>query len=411
MKRNFKRNILGIVTLLGLAGFSSTASAITFVDPVNDANHKIMIGMMTKHYAEFTELNLYLHGMTTGGNGLVEGVTSMNEKLGQLVSKGKQDWMQQDMQTRRMLADQMQAQQRMARQPDSEGCAEATFAGGRGAASSTTTVIQKSLDERSSNKARSAPEATAQVGGLLRTRAEKGYCQASDKGNGCSGEGEMPGADVMVKSMYYGATKSGEQTNQSLTDKQVVAASALVDNITGLSPKRLTPEDAQKTSGKVYTASANIYNARLSAAQNALNSIVAMRTASSGLKQGSQINLMTGDAKKAWPSNKDIWARVFPGEKFPETPSEFDLIRFDIFSRYADSGDDSWQTKVTSYDDLTSSHEMLRMQAIQLKLSLDQLQKTEQTNTLLAAILAQSLSPITQSSLEELANKTSNENK
>lgn len=407
--------------IAGLYSVPSSAAGWPVFDAIAEANQHVMqqivVTNFTKEYAlaqtqynTLLELSQYLHGMSTGGNGLVEGVTSMNEKLGQLVSMGGQDWSMTNALERKRMAEQMQVQDKKDRIPDSESCSEVTFANGRGAAAAATAVIGKALDINQSERIRGAkPESNQEILTRLQ-RQSKGYCQKADIVNGtdsCSGIGEMPGADVMVNSIFNGATGEQEQSNRSFDKKQVQAAKDFVSTIVGIVPPKLTKEQEKTQPGQTYQSMKNIFDGRLSVAVNPMNDIIGRNTISTGLKQGAALGTWVGDAKQAWPQNETLWKKMFPGEKFPdEAPSEWDLLRFDVFSRYADASDkDSWQAKVSSFSEKDSLHEMARMMALQLRLQMLGLQYQEKTNTLLSTLLIQQLTPVNYDAMEDMRQK------
>lgn len=418
MKKIFSKLTVVSALLAGIYSAPSLAVGWPVFDTASNTNQQllqqIIVSNFTKEYTlaqtqynTLLELSQYLHGTTTGGNGLVEGITSMNEKLGQVVSKGNQDWSMNNALERKRMADQMQVEDKKARMPDSESCSEVTFANSRGAAAAATTVIGKALDINQSERIRAAkPESNQQILARL-GRADKGYCQTADSANGtdnCSGVGDLAGADVMVNSIFHGAAGEKQQSNRSFDKNQVQAAKDFVNNIVGIVPAKLTKAQENTQPGQSYQSMKNVFDSRVSVAVTPFNDIIGRSTVSTGIKQGDALGTWVGDAKQAWPNNETLWKKVFPGEPFPtEAPSEWDLLRFDVFSRYADASDEnSWQAKVSAFDEKSSLHEMARMMALQLRLNVLGLEYQEKTNTLLSTLLVQQLSPVNTEQMEAL---------
>ncbi|MBJ3726601.1 hypothetical protein JGC78_24280, partial [Salmonella enterica subsp. enterica serovar Corvallis] len=89
--------------------------------------------------------------------------------------------------------------------------------------------------------------------------------------------------------------------------------------------------------------------------------------------------------------------------EFPPKPSEWEMLRYEIYSRYADTtGADAWQVKISSSDERETAHGQARMQAIDLRLQMLQIERTEDTNILLAALLGQQLQPVDKVMLNNL---------
>lgn len=125
--------------------------------------------------------------------------------------------------------------------------------------------------------------------------------------------------------------------------------------------------------------------ARSTAGTNAVDSILAIKKSgdvsvnSRGVNIGSGLGSTAG-ASQAWTdaSVKTKYATLFPGAEFPSKPSEWEMLRYEIYSRYADTtGADAWQVKISSTDEKETAHEQARMQAIDLRLQMLLIERTE----------------------------------
>ncbi|MGU5285868.1 hypothetical protein MAX89_26820, partial [Escherichia coli] len=80
-----------------------------------------------------------------------------------------------------------------------------------------------------------------------------------------------------------------------------------------------------------------------------------------------------------------------------------EMVKYEIYSRNADTtGADAWQVKISSADEKETAHEQARMQALDLRLQMLQIERTEDTNILLAALLGQQLQPVDKQMLNNL---------
>ncbi|MDH1480581.1 hypothetical protein N5E88_13955, partial [Enterobacter cloacae] len=162
--------------------------------------------------------------------------------------------------------------------------------------------------------------------------------------------------------------------------------------------------------GREYLSAFSSFVARSTAGTNAIDSILAIKKASNvsvnsrGANIGSSLGSTQG-ANLAWTDTtvKSKYATLFPGATFPDNPSEWEMLRYEIYSRYADTtGADAWQVKISSADEKETAHEQARMQALDLRLQMLQIERTEDTNILLAALLGQQLQPVDKQMLNNL---------
>ena len=376
----------GVNTTL-VTGFTSTTSGLSGI-----------IG-------ELQSILSYLMGSTTGGNGLVETIASMNDKLAHANATADQNWAMNDTTDRRRRAETIVAQRRIARADDVGGCEETTAAGGRGAGSAATLASKLSIDADIEAKMTENRNGFTEKAEVL-DRAN--YCSAQDVTNkrpGCSAVGPLPGADIELGTLTTPPTKDASTpTNVTLaTGAQQDAAKVVIRNVVSPIPPQDPPPSAAATPlAAEYFAEANVFRARLSAAADALSNIASIRFANPALAQQTVNGETVG---QTWndPATKAKYAQLFPGQPFPAVPSEWELLRYDVYSRWADAtGPDSWQSRVATMTQEETGRETIRLLAEMSRIQMLQVERQDDTNKILAALLSSDLDPRTRQQLEEL---------
>ena len=376
----------GVNTTL-VTGFTSTSSGLSGI-----------IG-------ELQSILSYLMGSTTGGNGLVETIASMNDKLAHANATADQNWAMNDTTDRRRRAETIVAQRRIARADDVGGCEETTAAGGRGAGSAATLASKLSIDADIMAKMTENQNGFTEKAEVL-NRAN--YCSAQDVTNkrpGCSAVGPLPGADIQLGTLTTPPTKDASTpTNVTLASgAQQDAAKAVIRNVVSPIPPQDPPPSAAATPlAAEYFAEANVFRARLSAAADALSNIASIRFANPALAQQTVIGETVG---QTWndPATKAKYEQLFPGQPFPVVPSEWELLRYDVYSRWADAtGPDSWQSRVATMTQEETGRETIRLLAEMSRIQMLQVERQDDTNKILAALLSSDLDPRTRQQLEEL---------
>lgn len=399
-KKNFKRKVLGITCALCFSVFyTNTASAVY---PVTNYT-----------------LDPYLMGFTSG-NGLIETLVSMNDKLAQATITSNEN------QKNQVLSNANQAiqEQRMAsilkRTPSANSCEEVTSAGGRGAASSNTSSAKEALSDSSVNMFTDAKDGKIESKKNLATRPSIEVCSADDVTygrGGCSSVGQFPDKDKSAGSLTNPplSTSDANQkkiSNQSYSTEQLQIAEAVKRNIIGNLPvEPLNDKNLENTNeGREFLSAFSSFVSRSTAGTNAIDSILAMKKSSDvainsrGANIGSGLGSTQG-ANLAWSDKKvkDKYKTLFPGADFPPKPSEWEMLRYEIYSRYADTtGSDAWQVQISSADEKESLREIARMQAIQLRLSMIQIERQEDANIIAAAMIGSQLQPVSKQTLVSL---------
>lgn len=404
LHRTMKRALLAVLAA-GALGSTPAFAVDTVWDPgVNGtlvSGFSSTTGAIGSVTAELQTILSYLMGVSNGGNGLVETISSINDKMAHANANGDQQQAFEDTNARRRTADQIMIQKQLARIPNADGCAETAYSNGRGAAASGTASGKAAMDTKVLTQLTNASNDGNSMATIVKARSAAGYCMQTDVSHnraGCSAVGTMPGADVQAGSLTQGAVASGQPTNQSLTPAQASAALAAINNMVNPIPPAALPAAAVNTAaGTKYQALMYIATARASAAVDALTNIASIRYANPTLASTTGVNAATGTFGEVWGSAevKTLYANVFPNQKFPDQPSEWEMLRYDIFSRYADAnGASSWQAKSATFTTEEALREIARMEAIQLRLSELQIERQEQGNQILGALLGQQLNPV-----------------
>lgn len=413
MNQRFRFSMRATVAALLAAGAVSAASPAYATDVVWDPgiNTTLVTGFTSTNsglsgiIGELQSILSYLMGSTTGGNGLVETIASMNDKLAHANATADQNWAMNDTTDRRRRAETILAQRRIGRADDVGGCEETTAAGGRGAGSAATLASKLSIDADIMAKMTENQNGFTEKAEVLN---RVNYCSAQDVSNkrpGCSAVGQLPGADIELGTLTTPPTKDASTpTNVTLaTGAQQDAAKAVIRNVVSPIPPQDPPPSAAATPlAAEYFAEANVFRARLSAAADALSNIASIRFANPALAQQTVNGETVG---QTWndPATKAKYAQLFPGQPFPAVPSEWELLRYDVYSRWADAtGPDSWQSRVATMTQEETGRETIRLLAEMSRIQMLQVERQDDTNKILAALLSSDLDPRTRQQLEEL---------
>lgn len=460
--KSFKTLIASAIFLAlagGLVGQSVTSAAVSTIPPPIIPVIGPQSGMFISGYAngptgdgslnpilnsmnitlntKLADLGMYLHGNENMGNGLIELLMSMNAKLSEQNAVANNQGLADDLNARVRLKQEGDIQDALARGVAMDGstmrniqqaCEEATFAGGVAnsvaataqVAQVTQAVLTQNLMENKSGADR--------LGSIIGQHTQ--YCRAEDIKNkraGCetAQPSTMPGADLNLKTVFTGAVQPGDPTNQSLNADQQKAALAYVNTISPNVPPDAPSSLKDTPSGRIYQASLERYRGRASAISDGFASDIALNSSPSDTKNavqgipGASVNLggltSTGfgqNGLSAWSGTEKKWNYLFgSAEKWPSAPSEWDVLKYDVFSRYADADPtdpQSWQIRVGSFTPQEGIQELARMQALQLRLSFMLVQQMQENNRLQRLELAQKLDPLTASGLNsQLQNLTS----
>ncbi|ECC5184996.1 hypothetical protein CS238_05320 [Salmonella enterica] len=369
-------------------------------------------------------LDPYLMGFTSG-NGLIETLVSMNDKLAQATITANENQKNAVVSNANQAIQEQRMKNTLNRIPDVNACEEVTSAGGRGSAGANTSSAKDALVENSVKMFTMADTERNEAKKNILGRVSIDVCSEQDvkfNRGGCSSIGQYPDRDKSASSLTSPPLSKSDANankvpNQSYDVNQMKVANAAKRNLIGNLPvEPLNNKGLEDTSeGREYLSAFSTFVSRATAGTNAIDSILAMKKSgdvsvnSRGSNIGSNLGSTVG-ASLAWndASVKAKYATLFPGTTFPKKPSEWEMLRYEIYSRYADTtGPDAWQVKISSADERETAHEQARMQALDLRLQMLQIERTEDTNILLAALLEQQLQPVDKQMLNNLkANAT-----
>lgn len=367
-------------------------------------------------------LDPYLMGRSplSLGNGLIETLVSMNDKLAQANITANENQKNTVMSNANQAIQEQRMKNVLKRIPDANACVEATAAGGRGSAGSNTNAAKAALAENSVKMFTGASTGINEAKNNVMGRVSIDVCSGEDvkyNRGGCSAIGQYPDRDKSASSLTtpplsVSDAQGNKVSNQSYNVKQMKVADAAKHNLIGNLPlQQLNDRNLEDTKeGREYLSAFSSFVARSTAGTNAVDSILSIKKSgdvsvnSRGVNIGSGLGSTVG-AVQAWTdaSVKTKYETLFPGAEFPPKPSEWEMLRYEIYSRYADTtGADAWQVKISSTDEKETAHEQARMQAIDLRLQMLQIERTEDTNILLAALLGQQLQPVDKVMLNNL---------
>ncbi|EHT5192192.1 hypothetical protein [Escherichia coli] len=354
------------------------------------------------------------------GNGMIETLVSMNDKLAQANITANENQKNSVISNANQAIQEQRMQNILKRTPDANACEEATAAGGRGSAGSNTSSAKAALAENSVKMFTGASTGINEAKNNVMGRVSIEVCSDEDvkyNRGGCSSIGAYADKDKSATSLTtpplsISDAQGNKVSNQSYDVKQMKVADAAKRNLIGNLPlQQLNDRSLEDTKeGREYLSAFSSFVARSTAGTNAVDSILAIKKSgdvsvnSRGVNIGSGLGATAG-ASQAWTdaSVKTKYATLFPGAEFPSKPSEWEMLRYEIYSRYADTtGADAWQVKISSTDEKETAHEQARMQAIDLRLQMLLIERTEDTNILLAALLGQQLQPVDKVMLNNL---------
>lgn len=186
--------------------------------------------------------------------------------------------------------------------------------------------------------------------------------------------------------------KLGDYANYSMSQKQYEeVAMKYINDATSLNgpPTIISKESKAKNPGFFTKYAA--YQTKINAAKDALSDIARQRIAAP--ETAFPAESVAGDVLKKF---QDKYALYFPHLKKPETPSMFELMKFNVVQDYF------FDEKVTG--DANAMMEMeLKRQALQNLMLLRTYEQQERTNILLSHILVQLTNPVSVKALSDEA--------
>lgn len=292
----------------------------------------------------------------------------------------------------------LQDQSTLSRTPDANACYSASNAASGGAGTSSTGSSSTSADSNSRNDVVNAQAGDLQTKDVVYSRQENGFCSNDDvkyKRGNCSSVGTYPKADIDGGGLS-GAPLTGAELASDLPRRDVYTADeaqktrALVKNATSNMPVEEI-KDATKANtpaGAYFSALLSAYQSKSLLAQSADNDQVAMKT---------EIKNLTSEQSSTWSNLSSSWKSWF-GVDAPPKPSEWALVKGQVYSRYADP---VWQEKTGSMSEQDGVRELVRMEALNGKMMTVVIELLMKNNQLQAASLGNSIQPVTYDSLTQ----------
>lgn len=407
LNRTLLAALLGVISVPALAGVpafednpamlaGAAAQVATEVSSGTTAGNTGEIASSTAQMASLLQsYTQYMEGGSTG-SGIIELLSAQGNQQSKLAAFNDQYFANLSQTNRADQASIMAAQNAMAHAnaisltsgavSDTPGCeavGASMTAGGAAAASrdSDNSTRAKIEDRMTNNRNPLAVQAD-----LVAQRAL--FCSQYDVDNkrpGCSSVGALPNADIDSNSLTTGAVNKAHPspTNHTFTADQELAATAYIQNVLPLQAPQPQGAAMNTAAGKQAMIEFQRYNARWSPISESLSAIKAM-------------DAKLPKAPKEWNDGTHTGAygdngRIFPGMLFPAAPSEREVLYYQTYEAYQDpkkSGD--WENMTG--DALV--REQLHLQALQARLQLLTVERTEEQNKLLAALLADRLDPV-----------------
>jgi hypothetical protein len=349
--------------------------------------------------------------------GFIPGTTVVGELadiLGQLKGNAQLDSnnvAEQDRRARLKDAEQRYYKAEMQAMPTVKQCQDLTQASSRGGAGASGMQASRSAASQSVNTALTTKSDAGSAGRIVSNRQSNGTCSADDAQHGrtgCSGAGQMPSADAAANSFFQTMTSDGGVTNSNLsfTTQQVALikgtnGDTLANHIAMPFPPPTLPDSVEKTpQGLAYLALKLSAVLRASTASYALSQISGLRTPDSSGQFSGTRTLSGGTNAVAWGSVQPIYKRMFPQDQFPQNPSQAEILRYEVASRYVDAGSNSWMSQIATMDPDDMQREQLKLQALQAYMQWLEYQRLEEGNAMLASLVGQSEYPITNETLQ-----------
>ena len=389
-KKFIARSISGVLLSLSITG---TASAAGW--PVTDYS-----------------LIAYLSGTLNGGTGVVELLTSVNAALAEQSSIIKNNFKNQNALDYDKSLESFQNKILNDHLIDTDGCEAATTASAGGGAVSNSSYSGYSSTQANDSVYKDPARREYKYLENIKDSASAGLCTDSDvtlNVPGCSTKGDysnnansgtsvlftpLTDAQVQSKVVPMGGLSTDQQKVRDATIQTMVGVNAM-DNLTN-------KDQANSLNGYSYLYTQNQENARKSFAAGLIMKDAAIENQ---IPAGSDTSLLKdfnwNDGGTDSP--KAVWLNVFgQNANFPTNPSEWDLLTYQVYYKYAATTPNAFQIKIASMKDSDTLKEIARMQAISLRLELLQAQYLRESNTVQSLILATMLEKPSQEKMNTL---------
>lgn len=383
MKKNPIKKILVLSVLLSTSHITNAAATGW---PVSD------IGLLS--YLS----NSAAGGVVTDNGGVISLLNQIESDLSHLSSQNTN--LSQSASDAQNLRDKfgLQDQSTISRRPDANAYYSASNAASGGAATSSTGGSSTSAQNSSRSDVLNAQAGDLQTKDVVYSRQENGFCSDDDvkyrRGN-CSSVGLYPKADVDGGGLD-GAPLTADEVASNLPRRDVYTADeaektrSLVKNATTNLPVEEIKDvkKANTPAGAYFGSLLATYQAKSLLAQSADTDQIAMKT---------EIKNLTSEQSTTWSNLSSSWKTWF-GIDAPAKPSEWALIKGQVYSRYADP---QWQQKTGSMSVEDAVRELVRQEALNGKMQTVMIELLMKNNQLQAASLGNAIQPVTYDSLTQ----------
>lgn len=341
---------------------------------------------------------MYLQTGIGGSPGGVTGLlSSINQRLGMVNNSDKQLVDNQDMSNRQAIYDEKMMEVRGSRLPTPtsvrNACVTATRATGRaGGARATGSAAAGARKKQEDRYDDNRPQIQALID-VAAKRQELGTCTATDSERnrpGCQGKGagERPGADLSVSSLFTGGDPKSNRA--TLDEKGIKIADQVLTNMLPLPPDKLRTEKEEKSNaGIAYMLNYNRYVPRTSGIVYGMTMIRGFNTP---LDQSGASLSNAAPFIETWAANRAEYEEIFGAGSFKDSPSESDLLRFDVFKEYAGK---MQKQKESALSEDEFRKKQIEMMAVGNRINLAVLDRLTESNILLAVIASSSVDPLT----------------
>lgn len=188
-------------------------------------------------------LDPYLMGFTSG-NGLIETLVSMNDKLAQATITANENQKNAVVSNASQAIQEQRMKNILNRIPDANACEEVTSAGGRGAAGSNTSSAKEALSENSVKMFTQANTGINEAKKNIMGRVSISVCSEDDvkyNRGGCNTIGQYPDKDKSASSLITPPLSKSDivankVSNQSYSVDQMKVAEVAKRNLIGNLP-------------------------------------------------------------------------------------------------------------------------------------------------------------------------------
>jgi len=411
-KNNFKIKIISaILCASGIVLFNQNAQALDIVaDPA--AFTQFATHITTQRAWEFAR-EAYTRTIAGASTSAITASTDAVRATQEIqIKQAEFNQKDTDQRLRKALGEQAIAQRDIQATPTLERCVELTAALSRAGAAGASRSGGNKVDKYIEKRLQAADSVSGAAAASIDGRQDLGACtsfEADNKITNCSAVGSYPGGDHKADSLFINRDTSQSKTTSSVGAAQEifplsnftlnlkgqnVAERFIANVVTSKAPIMLSPEQAKKAPG--YMSLYYAVTTKIDIATHAFRSIVAWRYEPSPAAQGSASykGFLT-----YWNASKAKYEEMFGGQLvWPANPSEYEMLHFEIMKNYADVMSTKTSSSVNA--GTATDKQILEQAILNNYLTWLKIKQGEDTNSLLAGLLANNLSPMPLEQLE-----------